>query len=153
MNINQKKGFTIIELIVVISIISLISSVVLSALSVAKRKGQDAGKIRVLHETRSALQLFFSEKGYFPPKASWSTDLTSGNYIKSINTAIIYEPIPGGCTGTNCGSYHMGVILQGTATDNKVLNSDKDSTNIFFGNSTDCVTALSSPEKCYDVEY
>ena len=160
MNTKQKGGFTLIELIVVAAIISLLTSIVLAALSDAKAKGRDAGKIRAMTETRTALQMFFSDKGYFPllntpPSTTWKDDLINGGYIKSINSNIIYKGVdPSGAEcnspATNCISYHIGVVLEKS---NKVLNSDKD-VNLggFHGGSTACNPPPgSTPDLCYDL--
>ena len=145
---EQKKGFTLIELLVVISVISLLISIVLSALSDAKAKGNDAEKVRSLNETRTALQLYFTDKGYYPDTTA---ELVPA-YIKSIDSGIIYEGTMGNgslCSGSGakCAGYHMGVVL---TRSNVALNTDKDSTNLFDGKSTDCAGASSGTDMCYD---
>jgi prepilin-type N-terminal cleavage/methylation domain-containing protein len=148
---TKLKGFTLIELIVVIAVIGLLATIILGALSMAKKKGDDTSRVNALQEIRSALHLFNADKGYYPPTANYQTDLINNKYISQISlSGLKYAAIPLGCTGTACNSYHLGIALD--SSDNLVLKSDKDSNNIFEGNSVDCGTVVSSPEKCYDLE-
>jgi prepilin-type N-terminal cleavage/methylation domain-containing protein len=63
---NKNSGFTLIELMVVLSIISLISSIVLSSFSAAKTKARDTKTIMEMKELQSALNLYFSNNGDYP---------------------------------------------------------------------------------------
>lgn len=62
----KNKGFTIIELLVVVAIIGLLAVIVLAALSTSKEKGVDASRKRALHEIHNALELFYTDSGYYP---------------------------------------------------------------------------------------
>ncbi len=62
----MRKGFTLIELMVVISIISLLSSAILVALGSAKIRANDAIRIQDMNTIRTALTLFYSSKGRYP---------------------------------------------------------------------------------------
>lgn len=63
---QSKKGFTLIELLVVISIISLLSSVVLSTVSVARKKSRDTTRITQMREVAKAIDLYHAEYGNYP---------------------------------------------------------------------------------------
>lgn len=151
MTINHKKGFTLIELLIVISIITLLTSIILSALQDAKRKSRDSNNISSLQEVRTALQMFFTDKGYYPSlKIFLYPDLIGNKDITEINSNLFYIGLPIGCLEGNCNSYHLGIALEDTG--NLVLSNDKDSADGFPGNSTNCLTVGSTPDKCYDIE-
>lgn len=56
-----------VELLVVISIISLLSSVVLSSLNTAREKARDAKRKSDLHQIQLALALYYDAYGTYPP--------------------------------------------------------------------------------------
>jgi prepilin-type N-terminal cleavage/methylation domain-containing protein len=151
---KNKTGFTLIELLVVIAIIGMLSSIVLSSLRDARTKAEDAGKIRELQEVRSALQLYYTDNGYYPWSLNWISELTgsSKKYIPSISANIVYvgmTPTGGTCGDVQCPSYHVGIVLKQF---NTVLNSDKDATASFNGKNIDCkVGGSTATELCYDL--
>lgn len=57
-----------IELLVVISIIGLLSSVVLSSLNTARVKARDAKRKSDLHQIQLALTLYYDAYGTYPPE-------------------------------------------------------------------------------------
>lgn len=146
---NTQKGFTLIELLVVVSIITLLTSMSFSYLGNAREKGRDTEKIRALIEVRKALQMYATERGYFPPTTA---PLITSEYIASINSNIIYKGRDSSgnlCNSGQCFSYHLAILLE--RDDNKVLYSDKDeNTENLKGRSTNCTTP-GTPDKCYDL--
>lgn len=65
-SIRKSRGFTLVELLVVISIISLLASIINSNLSVARAKGVDAKKRVDLSEARTALSSFHADNETMP---------------------------------------------------------------------------------------
>ncbi len=65
----QKKttrGFTLIELMVVIGIISLLSSIVLASVKTARDRTNETRILRSVQGLQTAVELFKTEKGYYP---------------------------------------------------------------------------------------
>lgn len=119
----NKRGFTLIELLVVIAIIGMLSSVVLASLNTARAKSRDARRIADLNQIRTALEMFYSDNGYYPQSncgwdcngyryssnsswASLATDLSP--YLSSLPL----DPLNSGCSpwGNNCHSYAYGNV-------------------------------------------
>ncbi len=154
---KQDRAFTLIELIVVVAIIAMLISVILSSLGQARQKSRDAAKIQAMREVRTALQLYFTENGFYPggdqtTLANYLVNVTK-KYITSIDTNIKYNGTDGvnaSCL-SNCPSYHLGIILE--RSDNPILKSDKDANipaGTFSGTSTDCAATVGT-ELCYDL--
>jgi len=63
---RNKRGFTIIELLVVVAVIAVLSSVIMVALSNAKEKSRDARRASDMREIQNALNLYFTDNNRFP---------------------------------------------------------------------------------------
>lgn len=81
-----KKAFTLIELLVVISIIGILIAVGAVSYQKSVKLSRDSKRKSDLEQVRQALETYRSEEGVYPATASWSTDLTSGDYISTIPT-------------------------------------------------------------------
>ncbi|MCL5782077.1 MAG: prepilin-type N-terminal cleavage/methylation domain-containing protein [Patescibacteria group bacterium] len=64
--INRKKGFTLIELMVVTSVIGALASIILVPLSESRAKARDARRIEDFRNLRTALTLYYQNTGKFP---------------------------------------------------------------------------------------
>jgi type IV pilus assembly protein PilA len=65
----MQKGFTLIEILVVVAIIGVLSSVVLASLSTARMKSRDQSRVAEIIELRKAIEFYYSERGTYPPYA------------------------------------------------------------------------------------
>lgn len=63
---SKKQGFTLIELMVVIALISLLSSLIMVAMRGATSKGRDAARRENLSAVKLALELRFNEVNNYP---------------------------------------------------------------------------------------
>lgn len=59
---QTSRGFTLIELLVVIAIIGLLSSVVLSSLNGARKKGRDARRMADLKQLQVAMEIYYGQQ-------------------------------------------------------------------------------------------
>ena len=67
MRFQNKKGFTLIEILVVISIIGLLSSIVLTSVNSARGKARDARRIADFKSFSLALEFYYDKYGRYPP--------------------------------------------------------------------------------------
>ncbi len=63
---RAKRGFTVIELLIVISIIGILAAIILASMSAARAKGRDARRYRDIEEIHTAIELFIDNHGYAP---------------------------------------------------------------------------------------
>lgn len=61
-----KKGFTLVELMVVISLIGMMSTIVLASLSTARAKSRDTQRTLAIKQVQNALEIYFSTNDQYP---------------------------------------------------------------------------------------
>ena len=80
---NYKKGFTLLELLVVISIISLLATLALAQINNARENTRDARRKSDLRQIFTALELYYDDYNLYPRNNGWihcSTYTNSGTY-------------------------------------------------------------------------
>ena len=71
-SINQRRGFTLVELMVVIAIIGILATIVTASFSKAQEKARDGRRQADLASLRNALELYYSESNRY-------IDIVGGN--------------------------------------------------------------------------
>lgn len=93
MKTRQKHaGFTMIELLVVATIIILLSAIGLVSFSQANKRARDGKRKADLEQARSALELYRSDNGFYPATNSWTTLISTLNTGGYLNTATMVDP-------------------------------------------------------------
>lgn len=122
------KGFTIMELLVVIGIISIVTGIIMASISDSKAKGRDSKRIADIGVIQLALEKYYDEYHYYPALLTDSRLTTIGPIPKdpSTNLDYLYSPLNSNNTipcspATNCQSYHLGTTLD---LNNGVLDDD-----------------------------
>ena len=70
MKILKNKGFTIIELLVVLAVIAILSSIVMMSTDAAKQKSRDTRRVSNVREIAKALVLYADNNSIFPISAT-----------------------------------------------------------------------------------
>ena len=63
---DTKRGFTLIEILVVVTIIGIMSSIVITGVQKAKAKGRDAKRVQELASIQKALHIYEIGSGHYP---------------------------------------------------------------------------------------
>jgi prepilin-type N-terminal cleavage/methylation domain-containing protein len=81
-NTQRARGFTLIELMVVVAIIGLLSSIVLASLNQSRNKGTNGHIQTDIHQYMNALELYYTKNnGVYPtPAAGTGTFVCLGSY-------------------------------------------------------------------------
>ncbi|MFH1825218.1 MAG: prepilin-type N-terminal cleavage/methylation domain-containing protein [Candidatus Firestonebacteria bacterium] len=106
---NKEKGFTLIELMIVIAIIGLLIAIVIPDLLKTRRESEIQSCSASLRGVQSALELYYTHYKYYPEKLV--TLLTEGYLSEGSDTdpwhmPYIYEPLSQG--GDNEGGSGEG---------------------------------------------
>lgn len=133
---NSKKGFTLVELMVVVAIIVILTGIITTNFAQSKAKARDAKKISDVAQIQLALELFFDRCNAYPRALDISEEcpinssVLFGNYISKIptpNNTDQYDYAVN--TGTGMPTdYVLRAILE---TNNSALD-DSYSTNINY---------------------
>lgn len=135
---SDKRGFTLVELMIVISIISILSVVGMAIFSKVLQNGRDLKRVGDLKNIQSALEQYRVDQLYYPQYSSATCSngklafitncpLTSSNGVKkyldklptdplaSAAYPYVYTALPSGCdnTSTNlCNNYCLYAAVE-----------------------------------------
>ncbi len=84
MLMKPKRGFTLIELIMVIAIIGVVGAIAMVVLSDARMKGRDNARKSQVQEILKALELYYTDNGAYPQYGSSSG---TGGTLDGINSS------------------------------------------------------------------
>ena len=80
---GKNPGFTLIEILVSISVIALVSTIGVTGYQSVSRGGRDALRKSDLEQIRSALEIYKSEYGQYPAEASTCLDFKMASTTSS----------------------------------------------------------------------
>lgn len=79
---QKQRGFTLIEVLIVVGIIGLLASVILVGLNSSRAKARDARRLSDLRQVQQGLELYYTKNGSYPSASSWSalsSEITGAN--------------------------------------------------------------------------
>lgn len=129
----KSRGFSLIELLVVITIISLLTGVILTSISGSRAKARDSQRVSDLGQLQLALALYLDRCNSYPSSLVVSTNngcpsgITLGSYIGQIQTppagagqaAYDYATL---CT-SSCNSVYVSYVLHAKLESTNVASS------------------------------
>src|SRR5690348_6674967 len=86
MNETKNQGYTLLEILVVISIIGLLTATILVAVSSARSKSRDAVRISDMEQISRALDLYYDKHGNYPNFTSSVLATNWCNMITALRT-------------------------------------------------------------------
>jgi len=115
-NNSDKKGFTLIEILIVVAIIALLSSVILVGLGTFRAKGRDSRRMADLREVQNGLELYFIKNGWYPNASDWN-GVTTALTGAGIGVSVIPRDLSSGwsygyCVFNNGLNYVIAAYLE-----------------------------------------
>jgi len=88
----MNKGFTLVELLIVIAIMAILSSITVGQFQTAKKKANDVARKSDLNGISKALQMYFADYGEMPVSTNgkitvkgqvseWGSEFVDGGYV------------------------------------------------------------------------
>ena len=142
-NMHNEKGFTLIEMLVVIIIIATLMGIVLTGTLGFQSSARDTRRIGDLRKAQNFLELYFNMCGHYPGTADCSVKPVGGQIawdtLKGVMVPKVTSHFPNEVSGKK---YYYGVSSDGLSytlgaeleRDNSVLQDDIDATS----NGVDC---------------
>lgn len=123
----KKSGFTVLEFLIVITIVGILIAIVLVSLSASRERARDDERIARLQNVSVALEQFYTDCREYPEdlvvgyQCPNNTNLTLGNYISDLvsnnwnasGSDYKYQPLTY-VGGDTCTGYHLSVQLENT---------------------------------------
>lgn len=118
---NTHKGFTLIELIVVMAIIGMLSAISLFALNQAREQARDGTRKANLESIRSALEIYKADCDIYPNSLPGVGSSLTGSCPNSnvYLQAVPGDPLGGGyfyAVGTGNATYRLCATLENPGT-------------------------------------
>ncbi len=145
---SKKKAFTLVEMLVVVTVIAVLSSMVLVGMGGARAKARDARRTADLHNVRNALELYFAKNGVYP--AVSGTGIAGWNSLRSAITSAdigIYQ-VPVDPLNNEADKYYYFYVTNSSKTTyvlgakleqcDVVLNTDLDNSDLPSGITATC---------------
>lgn len=143
----HKRGFTVLEFLVVLAIIGILIALVLVGLNLSRSRAEDDRRVTRLQDVAVALQEFYNQCREYPasldPLFTCGTDSTLA--VKSLIPDIEsfdwnagasrfkYQPLSAYIDGSICTGYHLSVKLNNDGNQMAARDSNFDSTNLPAG--------------------
>jgi general secretion pathway protein G len=127
---KDRRGFTLIEMLIVIAIISILAGVVLTGLRGFQANARDTRRIGDVRNTQNLLELYFNKCGHYPGDGDCGSATINSwdNLVNALGGAGIKnvpQPQPGGdylyYSDADNLSYVLGAELE---EDNSAIDDD-----------------------------
>jgi len=94
MNKKTLRGFTLIELVVVIAIIGMIMTVSFVSFSNARQKARDTKRLSDVTQIQNALSVYFRDEGRYPETMTFGSELIGSSTSRTYMTITPQNPSP-----------------------------------------------------------
>ncbi len=95
-NLKFKNGFTLVELMVTVSIIAILSAIIYASFDQARAQARDKARMSSLKEVQLALEVYKAQNGSYP--------------VAGCSAADFAGPGPGTSGFTQCTNYIVGLV-------------------------------------------
>jgi prepilin-type N-terminal cleavage/methylation domain-containing protein len=126
----RQKGFTIVELLIVIVVIGILAALVLNTFSGVQRRARDTERQTDITSVATQLEVYFQDNGKYPTPANLADDTWVSANLKGMDLNALRAPSTStnnvqGTASTNKDQYGYVVLDSGNGTcDNTVTLGD-----------------------------
>lgn len=152
---RNARGFTLLELLVVLSLFFVVIGIVINATAIAKVRGRDSHRVATMKDLRTALENYRAYYGQYPqclaPVGSCVGEvaLTNSPIMKNVPTTdsvgepFMYTAFADLDGDTPCTGFHIGIQLEERNSVNLKFDVDLTTSSPVCGNSLSDFSGLS----------
>ena len=117
--ISNRKGFTLVELVVVVAVIAILSGIVIANISSSRSKARDAKRISDIAQIQLALEQYFDRCGKYPALgyanlSGTNNTCPTGISFSSFISVVPKDPSTGIDYGYGVSADNLDYILKAT---------------------------------------
>src|SRR5579871_4914713 len=120
---KQNKGFTIVELLIVIVVIGILALLVITTYSGIQAKARNAKRQSDIAALQTQLEAFFASNGYYPSLGDMNNPTWVSGHMKSLDIQAMVDP------SSNCDPTGSSGCLVKTAQAKAYAYNVTDSSN------------------------
>lgn len=116
---DLKQGFTLVELLIVISIMSILTVITVSQFTTARKRARDVARKGDLNSLSKALMSYYADYGKFPPAvgvgisgAAWGGEFADSGYVymKVVPQENMFPTVPQYCYVVSADQKKFGLF-------------------------------------------
>jgi prepilin-type N-terminal cleavage/methylation domain-containing protein len=113
---NKSKGFTIVELLIVIVVIGILATLVIVTFTGIQQKARNSQRQTDINAVDSHVEAFYAQYGFYPTQADLATTSFQTTYLKGLDPEALRDPkqAVGGTIGVTPGTAQYSYVAAGT---------------------------------------
>lgn len=114
---NKSKGFTIVELLIVIVVIAILATLVIVTFTGIQKKARDSQRQTDINAVNAQVAAFYTNYGFYPTMADLNSSTFVSTYLKGLDPESLKDPKgPSVAVGATAGSDHYGYTATGSTS-------------------------------------
>jgi type IV pilus assembly protein PilA len=89
---NKQKGFTIVELLIVIVVIGILAALVITTYAGIQSKARNAKRQTDIQSLQTQIEAFYSQNGYYPSLGDMNSSTWLATNMKSLDSNALTDP-------------------------------------------------------------
>ena len=114
---NKSKGFTIVELLIVIVVIGILATLVIVTFTGIQQKARNSQRQSDLQALQTQLEAFYSQNGYYPALADINTTSWRDSNMKNLDKNAMIDPSNSDQTSATLASEPAAKVYSYEVTD------------------------------------
>lgn len=121
-SLKKQRGFTLVELLIVIIIIGILATLVIVTFTGVQAKARDSKRQTDIDAVDTHVEAFFAQYGFYPTLADMQSSTFLTDFMKGLDPAALNDP-KGGALAATVGSDHYGYTASNTTTPTDCSNT------------------------------